>query len=325
MTFVDRKALRLKYHLTNYVCVLIVHFCFIFSVGDLVIFPDYGKRDDDEGVMYVRYEPHPKSKTSKWESMALSFGEVHIDRRKPRKYDPYKMDADPHGIAVIINNERFDDLKLRDREGTDIDEANLIQTFRYHHYIVDVHRDCTSTKIREIFEAVRYMNHTAFDSFICCILSHGKEGHIYSSDGEKVSLNAITAELNGRNCASLAQKPKMFFVQACRGRIKDPVVRVATDRIATDGLESDGTTIEFPSEADFLFSYSSPYGHTSFRDLDHGSWFISELCRALCCSSTHLHLSDMLLQVNRKVGEMQYKYRQAPEVTHRLRHNVYFH
>ncbi len=291
-------------------------------------------RDDDgEEVKYVHYEPHPTSKTGKWKSMTLSFGKVKIDRQKPRKQNPYKMKADPHGIAIVINNKMFDNEKLRDREGTDIDEANLIETLRYHRYIVDVYRDCAGAKMLEIFEEVRQMDHKGYDSFICCILSHGKEGHVYGSDGDKVGLDDITAKLNARNCASLAQKPKMFFVQACRGSKQDPVVRITVDGPGEEEadqsdpqsrIEDDGKTVELPSEADFLFSYASPYGQACFRDLDHGSWYISELCRALCCSSTHLHLNDMLLQVNKKVGEKVYKYRQAPEVTFRLCSNVYF-
>ncbi len=57
-------------------------------------------RDDDGGeVKYVRYQPHPTSKTGKLKSMTLSFGKVKIDRQKPQIQNPYKMKADPHGIA----------------------------------------------------------------------------------------------------------------------------------------------------------------------------------------------------------------------------------
>ena len=93
----------------------------------------------------------------------------------------YDMDKWPHGIGLIINNETFikqptqedtneDQPNLDQRVGTKIDEQNLIQTFRYLGYIVEVHRNCEAIKITEIFEEIRQRDHDNYDSFICCIL-----------------------------------------------------------------------------------------------------------------------------------------------------------
>ena len=117
----------------------------------------------------------------------------------------------PHGVAVVINNEVF--RKQRDREGTQVDEKNLVQVLRRLGYMVEVHRDCNAQKIVDILEENRQRDHYSYDSFICCILSHGKLGHIYGSDSVAIPLDEVTAMLNGDNCKSLAKKPKMFFLQ----------------------------------------------------------------------------------------------------------------
>ncbi len=244
------------------------------------------------------------------------------------------MQRFPHGVAVIINNERFDSDYLKIREGTAIDEENLVQTFRYLCYNVEVYRNCTSAQIMEIFKEVRLRDHWNFDSFVGCILSHGEEGKVFGSDGKPVVLTEVTAVLSARNCNSLAGKPKMFFIQACRGNIKDPVARVVCDSQddITSRLVCDGGKHEFyaPNEAEFFFSYSSPPGHATFRDTESGSWYISELCFVLCQSSTFLHLDDMMKDVHRNLGRYLYvtksgeQCRQVGELTHRLQNNVYF-
>ncbi len=247
----------------------------------------------------------------------------------------------PHGVVVIINNERFATANLKVRIGTAVDEENLVQTFRNLCYNVEVYRNCTSAQIMEVLGDMQRRDHSNFDSFVCCILSHGEEGKVFGSDGRPVVLTEVTALLNARNCKSLASKPKMFFIQACRGSIEDPAAQVQTDspyvpsqKVNVDG--GSGQPMNVPNESDFLFSYATPLGHVAIRHEDYGSWYVSELCQVLCESSRYLHLDDMLKDVHRNVAQNAYhkpsksnpdeevEYRQAGEETHRLHRNIYF-
>ncbi len=292
-------------------------------------FPRDGERIETDGpggkMTFDCYQPYQPAESAQSTSVRLSFTEaVGIDRREKHEHNAYPLRCYPHGIAVIINNEQFDNMSKR--EGTEIDEGNLIKTFRYLGYVVWVYRNCTSVQMIGIFETMRLRSHHDYDSFVCCILTHGQEGHIYSSDNESIKLEDLTTKLSARNCETLAGKPKMFFIQACRGKIKDPAARIACDsprpRIERDG---GGQTLDVPNEADFIFSYATPSGQACFRDLDCGSWYISELCKVLCRSSTFLHLDDMLKEVHVSVGKYEYQtYRQVPEVVQRLHHNIYF-
>ena len=274
-------------------------------------------------IHFERFDALKRDK--KMKDVKLSFTTVKPQPgEQQRKYEAYDMRCFPHGVALIINNEEF--VRQADREGTGIDEKNLIQTFRYLGYTVEVHRDRTASQIKDIFDEIsKRKDHSKHDSFVCCILSHGKEGQIYGSDSEIIEFSEIVGKLNGESCKGLASKPKLFFVQACRGKGRDKGIRVASDS-DEPRVESDSDPISIPDDADFYFGYATPSGKVAWRDLDHGSWYVSELCRSLCSRATYADLNHMIQEVHHKVGT-DYKnegYKQAPETTSRLRKDIFF-
>lgn len=286
-------------------------------------------------IQIVYFPPYPISLRSSCRSMKFSFGTVQpTSGQASSKIDVYKMERSPHGTALIINNEQF--LEHDKREGTAIDERNLTHLFRYLDYKVEVHRNLDSGEMWSVMEEMGQRNHGEYDSFVCCILSHGSEGHVFGTDSVMVSLNDLTGMVDAQRCPSLVGKPKLFFLQACRGKMKEVSHRVGTDSdmprqrpmVATDvgvRVGTDGDT-HIPTTADFFFGYATPHGHVAWRDFDHGSWYVSELCRSLCEYSTHVSLSDMMTQVSSRVGREHehLSFRMAPETQSRLQKNVYF-
>ena len=61
------------------------------------------------------------------------------------------------------------------------------------------------------------LNHSSFDCMIVAILSHGIDGAIYGIDEHLVKVEDIVRYFDGQNCPTMAGKPKLFFLQACRG------------------------------------------------------------------------------------------------------------
>ena len=59
--------------------------------------------------------------------------------------------------------------------------------------------------------------HNDVDSCIVVLLSHGVDGAIVGSDCENVPLQDLFLYFDGQNCPKLLRKPKLFFIQACRG------------------------------------------------------------------------------------------------------------
>ena len=274
------------------------------------------------------------------QAIRFSFGLVNPKGgTKANTVAEYSMKAFPHGVALIINNELF--AKQSEREGTAIDERNLTHAFRVLGYKVEVHRNLASKEMLSIMEEMGKRNHALCDSFVCCVLSHGKEGHVYGTDSVMVSLDDISKKVDASHCPSLGGKPKMFFLQACRGKMKEEAIRVGTDagdepnplsteptRVATDTgvrIATDSDT-EIPVTADFFFGHATPLGFVAWRDLDHGSWYVAELCKALCELSTHASLNDIMTRVCYEVGRNYENigYRMSPETTNRLQKNVFF-
>ena len=123
------------------------------------------------------------------------------------------MKSQEHGVALIINNKKFK--KHPTRNGTERDEINLIETFRFLGYRVEVRRGCTQNGIEEIFDSINTLIKQEDDSFICCILSHGADNVIYGADSEPVMLRKDhkynCLEIKIINCQKLTGKPKLFF------------------------------------------------------------------------------------------------------------------
>ena len=91
------------------------------------------------GLQLTRFTAHKSAKDCT--AIEYSFGMVQVEQRSlERVLDSYKMSSEPHGVCAIINNEKFS--SHSEREGTQVDETNLAQCFRYLGYKVEVLLTC---------------------------------------------------------------------------------------------------------------------------------------------------------------------------------------
>lgn len=61
-------------------------------------------------------------------------------------------------------------------------------------------------------------DHRLLDSAVVCVLTHGEHGELYGVDDVAISVVDFVSIMNASSCPALAHKPKLFFIQACRGR-----------------------------------------------------------------------------------------------------------
>jgi len=238
------------------------------------------------------------------------------------KAERYLMRKWPHGIAIIINNYDFSsadvvDKLLPDRKGSLVDENNLRVTWEHLGYKVQVLRNLKTSELLHQLAQVALQSHENYDSFVCCILSHGELNSIYGTDGNLVDINEIVNLFKGNPCPSLVDKPKLFFIQACRGDKDDEGAEM-------DGPEKNSNLL--PKEADCFFGYATPPGYASWRSREHGSWYISKLCEVLMDNSTQQDLLSMSTMVTNKVSEAYTDkgYKQCPAPVSHLRKKVWF-
>ncbi|TDH07900.1 hypothetical protein EPR50_G00111240 [Perca flavescens] len=210
--------------------------------------------------------------------------------------DPYryKMDYPCIGTCLIINNKNFhSSTRMSARNGTDVDAAAAIETFSKLGYNVNVNNDQTVAEMKQLLSSASKEDHSKSASFVCVLLSHGDEGVMYGTDGAE-KLEELTKYFKGDRCKSLVGKPKLFFIQACRGAELD-------DGIDTDSVDAQ-TSERIPVEADFLYAYSTAPGYYSWRNVTNGSWFMQALCEMLMRFRGELELMQIMTRVNRKVA-----------------------
>lgn len=236
----------------------------------------------------------------------------------------YVMTSKPRGICLIINNVIFQNTEHKERKGSDVDKEALMQIFRTFHFKIIVAENLEKAKMEKKLREIASEDHKQYNCFVCCILSHGKEGGVFGVDGELLPFKMLTLPFKPNNCPSLNGKPKLFFIQACQGQI----YQLGTEEYETDGVYTPTPLI--PNEADFLMAYATVYGYVSFRSMTKGSWFIQKLCEVFLENAKRLDLSDMLLMVNNSVsqcdGNIKNKptAKQVPAPLSTLRKKVFF-
>lgn len=205
----------------------------------------------------------------------------------------YSLNFPSIGQCIIINNKNFDRRTgMNQRNGTDVDAANTMKVFTKLGYKVKVYNDQTVEQMRQVLTTVSKEDHSCSASFVCVLLSHGDEGVFFGTDGS-IELKYLTSLFRGDRCRSLVGKPKLFFIQACRGTDLDAGIE------ADSG--DDGPT-KIPVEADFLYAFSTAPGYYSWRNTMTGSWFIQSLCDLITKYGKELELQHIMTRVNHKVA-----------------------
>ncbi|XP_069471560.1 caspase-8-like isoform X2 [Ambystoma mexicanum] len=241
----------------------------------------------------------------------------------------YMMRGETLGHCLIINNfdfEKSTTIRLKNRKGTEADAEALTEIFRRLRFTIDERKDLTAEAIRQTMESYRK---TKIDKdnacFVCCVLSHGKRGTVYGTDGSEVPIKDLTAFFNGRNCPSLAGKPKVFFIQACQGH--DPQHGVPVEEDSGDVYESDAhPMLSLPIDADFLVGMATVEDCESYRHIQTGSMYIRCLCDQLAIQCPRrVDLLTILTEVNKELAsKVLVGKKQMPEFRTTLRKKLIF-
>lgn len=213
----------------------------------------------------------------------------------------YNMDFEKMGKCIIINNKNFDKVTGMDvRNGTDKDAEALFKCFRSLGFDVVVYNDCSCAKMQDLLRQASQEDHSNSACFACVLLSHGEENLIYGKDGV-TPIKDLTAHFRGDRCKTLLEKPKLFFIQACRGTELDDGIQADSGPINDTDTDAN-PRYKIPVEADFLFAYSTVPGYYSWRNPGKGSWFVQALCSILNEHGKDLEIMQILTRVNDRVA-----------------------
>ncbi|MBN3278446.1 CASP7 protein, partial [Polyodon spathula] len=214
----------------------------------------------------------------------------------------YKTNYKRLGKCVIINNKNFQEKTgMKVRTGTDKDAGELNKCFKTLGFEVCSYNDQTCQDMEKLLRDASEEDHSECSCFACILLSHGKEGMIYGTDGA-MPIKTLTSLFRGDMCKSLLGKPKLFFIQACRGSEFDNGIQTDSGP-PNESLETDANPQhKIPVEADFLFAYSTVPGYYFWRNPGQGSWFVQALCNVLSEYGNQLEILQILTRVNYTVA-----------------------
>ena len=264
--------------------------------------------------------------------------------------DVYNMTARPRGITLIINNASFADHpkhgQQSPRHGSEEDVRQVTELFTALDFSVRTKQNLSRQQLLHELDVVACRDHSAYDCFVLWLMSHGKSGEVFCSDGNTIPIETLHDMFS--NCNTLSGKPKLFFIQACRGDGEDEGVSVAADigiscyeQLTSNQVDSPIDAVKkpaprVPTHADFLYAFSTVDEHVSYRHEVLGSYYVRGLVEAFRERGVYDHLLDILTVVNQKVGNMEANmssvedkneiktFKQMPEVKHTLRKKVHF-
>ncbi|CAC5399915.1 CASP7 [Mytilus coruscus] len=233
------------------------------------------------------------------------------------KEEFYNMNHSRRGECLIINIKHVGTEEIR--AGSEQDVQRLTNSFSFLGFEVIEKVDLTKEEIIGEIHTLAGKNHYDDDCFVCVILSHGREGYVHTTDGE-VSLSTLLDPI--KNCKSLLGKPKLFFIQACRGN------RIDYGNLVQDGSPRSSETLQkLSSESDVLIAYATTPDYVSWRDKRKGSIYIEVLCELLRLEGTETKLTELLQKVSNYTSKYfaASRYCQVPCYTSSLSKSLVFH
>lgn len=245
--------------------------------------PNYSSREKQEREQMKRY----LSESAVQSHLKPT---VKMDMNKKFKDDSiYPICSKPRGYCMIINNVDF---KIYEqRKGSDLEATYLEEIFKQLDFKVILYRNLTSTAMLDCFKKITKLPELSqHDTFVSIILTHGDDGRVvYGTDASRLKVDEILPCFTNENCPQLKNKPKLFFIQACRGRNHDFGAYYNTAATVSDAapVKTASSTVRKELKEknrlnDVLIVNSTLDGFVSLRNEISGSWFGDALGVALC-------------------------------------------
>ncbi|CAH2066013.1 unnamed protein product, partial [Iphiclides podalirius] len=217
------------------------------------------------------------------------------------KFDPddlfYDMSGDKY--LIIFNHTTYKRTRYfnfqvpSSRKGTDRDVMALKKTFSDLGYKILTYHDLEHDEILNKALEISRMDHSMTSCLCFAILTHGeKGGQLLAADRPYLFSDVTKILENGDK--SLVNKPKLFFIQACRGDEMD-----SGRTVQIDG--EDDVNFHVPSHADFFVMYSTVEGFVAYRNV-LGSFMVQELCKVIDKFRDSLDVLHIATLLNRQVA-----------------------
>lgn len=195
----------------------------------------------------------------------------------------------------------------------------------------------TRQALEDELKRVSCEDHSSYDCFVMFIMSHGVSGAVVCSDGKRMTIQEIRDTIC--ECKTLRDKPKIFFIVACRGTLQDEGISVASPGkpslcdVDNPPDQSNQQVPSTPTQADCLVVFSTVDRYVSYRLTGGGSIYVRCFVEAFDERVSSDDLDDILKTVNYKVSKYEVTnkevkddsktFKQVPEVLYTLLKKFY--
>ncbi|XP_065094539.1 caspase-1-like [Ochlerotatus camptorhynchus] len=218
----------------------------------------------------------------------------------------YSMNGAKRGKVLIFNHKTFDNRSCPVRTGTDKDVERLYHTLPrlgFQKEDIEVYKNKSSGEINGIAKNLKNNADLEIsDCLVVVILTHGNENDKLMANDKEYHLYEFIENFNPTSLNSMTGKPKLFIIQACRGKKVDHGVNLMAYS-AGNQANSQTEIRPYPQFPDLFVVQSSHHGHIAFRN-EKGSWLIQDLCNAIySCDLETDSIYDILTETNDAVSQ----------------------
>ena len=222
----------------------------------------------------------------------------------------YDLTGEYSGLGIILVNHSCGKL---DRPGARKDLENFKHIFQNMKLKIVIKENFNDYKTVVNFIKEEIKTHEKLKSYFLAISTHGTEDSISCHNGTELEISVLVNELQKPIHAG---KPKVIFIQACRGD---------SESADMSGIVIDSIPTVATLESDMLKAHSCVKGNTSFREEDTGSWFVASLRACYDGMKKPCNILQLLIATNNYMltqfevkNKLGVKLRQACEVSHTL-------
>ncbi|KAL7018279.1 hypothetical protein ACKWTF_010704 [Chironomus riparius] len=207
----------------------------------------------------------------------------------------------------------FKDSKTDHRKGSEQDIISLRMTFETNlKFEFHLHENFTVLKIKDELEN---LSKREFDDEACLVIvlmTHGSNDGLVSAVDENFDKSLLWENFTDERCPSLAGKPRLIFLQTCRGNIHNNGCELGSNSndppSSCANNDSDSNEFKFKLEKnnfaqlpiDFFVGYATIEGFFSLR-VWTGSFFVQSLCIVIN-ENPGLIIDLIMAKVNERVA-----------------------
>ena len=202
-----------------------------------------------------------------------------------------------NGLAVITSNDYiYCPKSYSPLHGTHADFMCMDDAFMALKFARFPVQNGSSLVLRAVMRAVASFQDypLSYHNFAFVFSGHGSDdGGIVMQDGEKVSMEELIQPLQPRRAPKIAQWPKMYFIDACRGNADLHSV------LSAKGAGEKPPFLCVPEKGNMLIAFSTIPGYRAYDRQSKGGCWLPFLARKL--KEMDASVTDVLIAVNEEV------------------------